>query len=102
VVESIPGSESTSSYARQISWVDRATWLPLRVEFYRAGSSEPVKVMEASDVRQIDGHWLTGIVTMTTTESGHRTLLEFRQVRYDVPLDPGFFTTTFLETGRPR
>jgi len=102
VVESIPGPESPSSYSRQVTWVDRETWLPLRVEFYRGSDATPEKVLEASDLRQVDGRWLTGTVTMTTTESGHRTVLEFLQVRYDIPLDPGYFTTVFLETGRTR
>jgi len=99
VVESVP-NPGTSAYSRQVSWIDRATWLPIRVEFYGSASAAPQKVMEAGDITQVDGHWLTGTITMTTVESGHSTVLEFRQVRYDVPLDPGYFSTVFLETGR--
>jgi hypothetical protein len=102
VVESVPLPDSDSNYTRQVIWVDRDTWLPLRVEFYRGETQTPEKVMEAGDLRQVDGRWLTGTITMTTVESGHRTVLEFRQVRYDIPLDPGYFTTVFLETGRTR
>jgi hypothetical protein len=102
VVESVPGPNNSSGYSRQVSWVDRATWLPLRVEFYRGSSATPEKILEGDNIEQIDGHWLTGTVTMTTVESGHSTVLTFNQVRYDMPLDPGYFTTTFLETGRTR
>jgi len=102
VVESIPKSDNTGGYARQVSWIDRATWLPLRVEFFSEGSTTREKVLKAGDLRQVDGRWLTGTLTMTTVSSGHRTVLSIDQVRYDIPLDPGYFTTTFLETGRPR
>ena len=100
VVESIPKPEHTGSYTRQVTWADRSTWLPLRVEFYGADPVTPLKRMEAADIKQVDGRWMTGSITMTTLESGHSTRLDFRQVRYDVPLDPGYFTTVFLETGR--
>lgn len=99
VVESVP-DPGTSIYSRQISWVDRETWLPLRVEFFTEGGEQPVKIMEAGGLRRVDGRRLTDRITMTTVESGHRTVLDIRQVRYDVPLDPGYFTTVFLETGR--
>jgi len=100
VVESIPLPEADSGYAREVSWVDRATWLPLKVEFFGADSETPVKRMEAGDIKQIDGHWMTGSITMTTIGTGHSTRLDFKQVRFDIPLDPGYFTTVFLETGR--
>jgi hypothetical protein len=100
VVESVPLPESESSYEKQISWVDRETWLPIRVEFYASGSDTPEKLMEAGDLKRIDGRWITGSVTMKTVESGHRTELVFRQIKYGIPLDPAYFTTAFLETGR--
>jgi hypothetical protein len=37
---------------------------------------------------------------MTTLSSGHSTKIEILQAKYDIPMKSGYFTTTFLETGR--
>ncbi|RKX73474.1 MAG: outer membrane lipoprotein-sorting protein, partial [Spirochaetes bacterium] len=39
-------------------------------------------------------------VTMTTHSSGHKTILTTLQVKYNIAMNPGFFTTNFLSTGR--
>jgi hypothetical protein len=100
VVESIATADSSSEYRRQLSWVDRQTWIPLRVEFYRSGSETPGKILTAGDLEQADGRWLARRLTMTTTGTGHRTELHITRVRYGLPLASGYFTTAFLETGR--
>ena len=102
VVESISKVGTGATYARQLSWVDRETWIPLRVEFYREGTAAPEKVLTADNIKQIQGRWIAETITMTTTGSEHKTVLDFKQVKYDIALDPGFFTTNFLETGRTR
>ena len=102
VVQSIPAQQSGSQYGKQISWVDKSTWLTPRVEFYAKDGTTLRKVLEAQDFKQIQGHWIAGRMTMATFESGHRTILEMQQVKYGIPLDPGYFTTTFLESGRTR
>lgn len=100
LVESTALPDSSSGYRRQVSWVDRQTWIPLRVEFYRSAGEGPAKVLTAADLEEVDGRWLARRLTMTTTQSGHRTELHITRARYGLPLAPGYFTTAFLETGR--
>lgn len=102
VVESVPGEQSESAYGKQISWVDKETWLTARVEFYAKDTSTLTKVLTSRDFQQIQGHWIAKTVTMATVESGHKTTLEMQQVKYDIDLNPAYFTTRFLETGRTR
>jgi outer membrane lipoprotein-sorting protein len=102
VVESVTGDDSDSLYGREISWVDKETWLTARVEFYGKNGTELVKVLTSENFKETQNHWLAGEITMTTVESGHRTTLEFQQVKYDIPINPAYFTTSFLETGRTR
>ncbi|MBT3275409.1 MAG: outer membrane lipoprotein-sorting protein [Spirochaetales bacterium] len=102
VVESIPDSQTDSSYGKEISWVDKQTWLAARVEFYGKNRTEMIKVLTSEDFKQVQNHWLAGRITMSTVETGHQTTLEFQQVKFDIPINPAYFTTGFLETGRTR
>lgn len=102
VVESIPKAPGDSSYGKQISWVDKETWLTARVEFYAKDKTTLDKVLTSEDFKQIEGRWIAGRVTMTTNLSGHKTVLEIKQVKYGIPINSAYFTTRFLETGRIR
>ncbi len=102
VVESLPAERSESSYGKEISWVDRNTWLTARVEFYAADKTTLLKVLTSADFKQVQGRWLAGLITMSTIASGHKTTLEIRQVKYDIAINPAYFTTRFLKTGRTR
>ncbi len=102
VVESVPGELSDSAYGKQVSWVDANTWLTARVEFFAKDSTTLLKVLTSKDFTLAQGRWFAGIVTMSTVETGHKTTLEMRQVKYDMDLNPAYFTTRFLETGRTR
>jgi len=102
VVESIPLEQTASEYGKEITWVDKSTWLTPRVEFYGKDGTVTMKVLTAGNFEQVQGRGVARSMTMPTVESGHKTILEIRQVKYDIPIDPGYFTTTFLESGRTR
>jgi len=61
-----------------------------------------IKNLSSENISNENGHWLAKKITMETIETGHKTILDIMQVKYDIPLNPGFFTTTFLETGRTK
>lgn len=100
VVESVPGNDSSSSYGKNVAWVDKATYLTVKVEFYSKDNSQVLKVLKSEEIKEQQGHWFAGKMTMETIASGHKTILEFKQIKYGLTLDPGYFTTNFLETGR--
>lgn len=98
VVESIP--TTTSDYGKTIIWVDEDTDLPLKVEFYDAAKRNLVKVLTTDDIAYMEGRWITKSITMTTMATNHSTRIEILQAKYNIPMNNGYFTTTFLETGR--
>lgn len=101
VVESIPLPDTDfGDYSRMLSWIDQQTHIPVRLEYYSSGSDSPVKIMESSDIKQNDGIWTPMKLTMTTVRSGHRTVMEINQIKYNISINPGYFTTNFLQTGR--
>lgn len=98
VIESIPSV--ASDYGKTIIWVDTETYLPMRVKFYDKSSSAVIKELITDDFSYTEGRWITRSITMTTKASGHSTRIEILQAKYDIPMNSGYFTTTFLETGR--
>jgi outer membrane lipoprotein-sorting protein len=98
VIESIP--LIASDYGKTMIWVDAETYLPLKVEFYAKDSQTIVKELITDSTDYVDGRWITRSITMTTRTTGHKTRIEILQAKYNIPMNSGYFTTTFLETGR--
>ncbi len=102
VVESIPNAGTDNNYGKYVTWVDKTYWLTLKVEFYSKAGRTQIKELNSENIGKENGHWLAKKIIMETLDSGHKTILEIKQVKYDIPLNPGYFTTTFLETGRAK
>ena len=101
IIEAVPGAGSDSPYGKTVSWVDKENYLAMKVAFFGDDGATQIKELTMEGPRQIDGYWSAEKTTMKTLDSGHRTELEIRQVKYDIPVNPGYFTTNFLQTGRP-
>lgn len=98
-VRSVPFD--TSTYGKTETIVDKETYLPLQVDFYAKDGITLEKQLKTLRTEQIDGRWVPKVITMTTISSGHSTRLEIIQAQYDIAMNSNYFTTRFLETGRP-
>ena len=98
-VRSVPFDSST--YGKTETTVDKATYLPLQVDFYAKDGTTMEKQLKTSQTDQINGRWVPKVITMTTIASGHSTRIEIIQAQYDIAMNSNYFTTRFLETGRP-
>jgi len=102
VVESVPRTPGSSAYGRTVSWIDSGSFLAVRVLFYRGDGETLHKEMVCEELGQEGEQQYTKKVVMESKSDGHRTILEILQARFLIPLNPGYFTTTFLETGKVR
>jgi Outer membrane lipoprotein-sorting protein len=100
VVESIPLNPVSASRSKLISWIDKEWFLPLKVEFYNKRSKELDRTAVSENITQVDGIWTPLKVTMTTHKTEHKTILTIIKAKYNIPMNPGYFTTNFLSTGR--
>ncbi len=93
VIESVP--KGRAGFTRKLAWIDRATFLPLKEEYYDA-QQQLARVFTADEVREVDG--ISTIVkrTMKNEKSGHHTAVEFREVRYHAGLTDEVFTERSL------
>ena len=98
-VRSVPFD--TTTYGKTETTVDKDTYLPLQVDFYAKDGSTLEKQLVTQQIEQMNGKWIPKIITMTTIASGHSTRIEILQAQYDIAMNSNYFTTRFLETGRP-
>ncbi len=99
VLSSVP--LDTTTYGKTETTVDKDTYLPLQVDFYSKDGTTLEKQLVTQRIEQVKGKWIPKIITMTTISSGHSTRIEILQSQYDIAMDSDYFTTRFLETGRP-
>jgi len=98
-IRSVPFEITT--YGKTETTVDKATYLPLQVDFYTKDGTTLEKQLVTQQIEEMDGKWIPKIITMTTSASGHSTKIEILQAQYDIAMNSNYFTTRFLETGRP-
>ncbi len=98
-VRSVPFDKTT--YGKTETTVDKKTYLPLQVDFYAKDGTTLEKQLVTKQIEQMNGRWVPKIIIMTTIATGHSTKLEIIQAQYDIAMNSNYFTTRFLETGRP-
>lgn len=97
ILESIPTEPGNSVYAKRISWIDPATLLPLRVDFFEKRQDQPSKRLLVAKREKIHGYWTVMDSTLTDLGNGHQTRLTLDRTVYDRGLPARLFTTQVLE-----
>ena len=97
-IESIP-KDKDYMYSRKIAWVIPDKWVMLKVEFYdRHG--ELLKILKASDIRNIDNIWTTFKLHMNNLTKNHQTVIDIMELDYSMDMEDAIFTQTTLQRGR--
>ena len=95
VVESVPKDPASVDFSRKVSWIDKATWLPLKEEYYdRRG--ELARVFTAEELKEIQGFWTITRRVMKNVQTGHWSESVMAEVRYNQKLLPELFTERAL------
>lgn len=100
VVETVPKPETDSQYSRLVQYVDKNSWIPVKIEFYD-NNNELLKENWVHRMERVQGYWTIIENTMENIQTDHRTELQVTNFRYNEDLPDGLFTVNFLETGRP-
>lgn len=101
VVESTPKNrevEDVSGYSKRVSWIDQKTWVAVRVDIYDP-NGELLKKITAEDIREVDPEkhkWQAMKQTAANVQTGHTTVLEFRNFKANVGVNDNVFTTRSL------
>lgn len=93
VIESRP--VRPAEYERKVSWIDRATGLPLREEYYDVQGTL-YRVYTSDEIREVAAVPTVVRRMMENVKTGHRTEVVFSQVAYNVGIEDALFTESSL------
>ena len=84
VIEGRPAAESSSPYSKVLSHVDKASCMPLQVNFYTVGDVHSKRLTVAHETLvQTDGRWLVRNLVIEDMRDKTMTEVEFGEAEYD-------------------
>lgn len=95
-VESVPKEATT--YSKVVTWVSRATFLPVRVDYYDTAGTL-LKTGRFRDVRRVNDVPQPFAIEMRNVQTGHRTQLSLLELTCDPGLEDELFTERHLTRG---
>jgi len=94
VIESV--AKSAAEYKRKISWIDEASFLLIKEEYYNA-KDEIMKVFTADEIRDVSGIPTITKRTMANKKTGHTTTVVFADTAYNVGIESEIFSERYLK-----
>jgi Outer membrane lipoprotein-sorting protein len=92
--------DKKSGYTRQIVWMNKAEYIPLKVEFFDRKNSR-LKTLVFKDYKQYKGkYWRTGEMYMENHQTGKSTRLLQTNYNFDVELNERDFDKNSLKRAR--
>lgn len=96
VLESVPLDAGDSVYSKRISWVDPATAIVQRVDYFEKDPDTPSKRWLLRNKKRHQGYWTLTDSRMIDLASGHETRTVVDVALYDQKLPVKLFTTQTL------
>jgi hypothetical protein len=95
VLKNTPKDPKSVEFAYFNMWIHRGTFLPVKIEYFNE-RGEKYREYEALKVETIQGYPTTIKSRMKDLRTKGETLLEYREVKYDIGLPEDVFTERYL------
>ncbi len=95
VIDHKPLDASSVEFAHYRTWIDRTTFLPMKIE-YTNPAGDVYRRVEVSGVEEIDGYPTVTTSRVSDLATGGKTDMQFRYIKYDVGLPDDVFTERSL------
>ena len=89
-MQSVPKQSKSSQYTRSIVWIRKDNYALARIENYV--KDQGVRLLNYTDVQNIQGIWTARRVEMTDLRRGSRTILTLDKLQYNVAMKDEDFT----------
>lgn len=107
-IKSTPIKKSEVEYGHRVSYFDKETYVPVRIEYYaKKDSKKMVKFYECTELEWVEGK--TGIRyplrrenVLTNLQTNRKTKIRVASFVFDDPISDGYFTQSWLQTGKAR
>ncbi len=98
MVESV-AKDKKEKTQRRVIWYCKENYKIVKGEYYDKQNTLS-RVLSCSDIRKIDGIWTVGKMFMRNVKTEHSTVLEMRNIRYNMEVDDNMFTVSAIEKGK--
>jgi hypothetical protein len=95
VLKHVPVDANSAEFAEYVTWIDRESMLPMKID-YTDGAGKLYRRVEVLEVEEIDGHPTVTTSRVSDLQSGGKTDMQFRYIKYDVGLPDSVFTERSL------
>jgi len=95
VLRHTPKDTSTVEFDHYQTWIDRETFLPMRID-YSDAAGEVYRRVEVLQVEEIDGYPTVTLSRVSDLAGGGQTDMQFRYIDYDLGFDESVFTERSL------
>lgn len=95
VIESVP-KEEYDGFARKVSYIDKATSLPLKEEYFDK-KDKMIRIFKAERIEDIDGITTVTLRSMEDLKRGSKTYVDFSKIKYNQGLTDDLFTERYLK-----
>jgi len=99
IIESTPVNAKASQYLKRISYIDKETAIPVKVEMYDKKGAL-LKVLEIEKLEKQGAYWIPMQGKMTNVQTNHTTRITILKLELDKPINDKMFTQNFLNTGK--
>jgi hypothetical protein len=95
VLKHVPINMADVEFVSYVTWIDRETWLPIKIEYTNA-AEKVYRRVEVLETKEIDGY--PTVVRSRTSDlaSGGYTDMQFRYIAYDLGMSADVFTERSL------
>jgi len=95
VIKSMPMEPNKVEFSYYVNWVDKKTFLPMKVEYYD-GNNKTYRTYEVKTVKTIDTYPTAVDVQMENSQTGGKTILHYSNIKYKLNLPKSIFTERYL------
>lgn len=99
-IELIPHDDVAIVWAKVIMYIDQKDYLQMKTEFIDE-DEELVNVFKATEIKEMGGRMLANKMELIPLdEDGHKTILEYQSIKFDVPMKDAFFSVQNMKRVR--
>lgn len=95
VLRHAPVDPQSVEFASYVTWIDRETFLPMKIEYTNA-AGDLYRRVEVLEVETIDDHPTVTTSRVSDLLTGGRTDMQFRFIKYDIGVPEAVFTERSL------
>jgi Outer membrane lipoprotein-sorting protein len=95
ILKHVPLDPQSVEFASYVTWIDRANYLPMKIEYTNTAGAIYRRV-EVLSVETIDGHPTVTTSRVSDLSSGGKTDMQFRYIAYDIGIPADVFTERSL------